>query len=219
MRKIPEYKGKLRKNLIYVPEIIESCTGIRVFGQLLKSFIYSTDLAIIRNTNANAVIAVYPFTAQPIISNAIIAAAGRPVFCGVGGGITTGERSVKLASDAEFHGAFGVVLNKPVTNDVIKRIKAKMDIPVTLTVVSLKDEIKKRIASGVDIFNVSGAEKTADIVRMIRDIDGAIPIIATGGKNEGTIQSVIEAGANAVSHSPPTTAELFKEIMAKYRSE
>ncbi len=219
MKTVPTFVSKLRKNIVSVPEIIETCSGIRVFGQLLKSFLFSTDVALIRNTNANAIIAVYPFTPQPMISHALIMAADKPIFCGVGGGITTGDRSVKLAIDAEFQGALGVVLNKPATNDLIKKLKNKIDIPVVVTVVSEKEDIKSRIAAGVDILNVSGAEKTSEIIKKIRDIDDSIAIIATGGKTDETIRLAIETGANAISYTPPTTGELFREIMIKYRSE
>ncbi|WP_298648034.1 hydrolase [uncultured Proteiniphilum sp.] len=219
MRKAPSYPSRLRKNIVKVPEVIDTCSGINIFGQSLKSFLFSTDVAIIRNTNADAIIAVYPFTPQPLISHALILAADKPIFCGVGGGITTGERCIELALDAEFQGALGVILNKPTQNDTIEKMKMKIDIPIIITIVSGKDDIKERLKAGIDIFNVSGAEKTADIVKKIRDIDDNIPIIATGGKTEVTIQQVIEAGANAVSYTPPTTAELFKEIMIRYRSE
>ncbi|MEA4950253.1 MAG: hydrolase [Petrimonas sp.] len=219
MDKAPSYPSRLRKNIVKVPEIIDTCTGINIFGQLLKSFLFSTDVAIIRNTNADAIIAVYPFTPQPMISHALILAADKPIFCGVGGGITNGERSIDLALDAEFQGALGVILNKPTPNSTIKKMKKKIDIPIIINIVSENDGIKERIKAGVDIFNVSGAEKTADIVRKIRNIDDHIPIIATGGKTDKTIRQVIEAGANAVSYTPPTTADLFKEIMIRYRSE
>lgn len=219
MRKAPSYPSRLRKNIVKVPEIIDTCSGINIFGQLLKSYLFSTDVAIIRNTNADAIIAVYPFTPQPLISHALILAADKPIFCGVGGGITAGERSIELARDAEFQGALGVILNKPTQNETIEKMKLKIDIPIIITIVSDKDDIKGRINAGVDIFNVSGAEKTADMVKKIRDIDENFPIIATGGKSEETIRQVIEAGANAVSYTPPTTAELFKEIMIRYRSE
>lgn len=202
-----------------VPEIIDSCSGIRVFGQLLRSFLFSTDVAIIRNTNANAIIAVYPFTPQPMISHALILAADKPIFCGVGGGLTTGDRSIDLALDAEFQGALGVVLNKPTPNDLIKRLKEKIDIPVLITIVSEKEDIRGRIAAGIDIFNVSGAEKTPDIIKKIRDIDPEVAIIATGGKTDDTIALAIASGANAISYTPPTTAEIFREIMIKYRNE
>src|SRR5690554_4023047 len=150
MRKPPSFTSRLRQNIVTVPEIIDTCSGIRVFGQLLKSFLFSTDVAIIRNTNANAIIAVYPFTPQPVISHALILAADKPIFCGVGGGITTGDRSIRLALDAEFQGALGVVLNKPATNEMIRRLKDKMDIPIVITIVSENEDIEGRIAAGID---------------------------------------------------------------------
>ncbi|HNL06390.1 MAG TPA: hypothetical protein PKH93_02380, partial [Chitinophagales bacterium] len=180
---------------------------------------FSTDVAIIRNTNANAIIAVYPFTPQPLISHALILAADKPIFCGVGGGITNGNRAISLAIDAEFQGAMGVVLNKPTPNDVIKRLKEQIDIPIVITMVSDKEDIRGRIVAGVDILNVSGAANTAKIVHQIRDISDTVAIIATGGKNDDTIAAVIKAGANAVSYTPPSTADLFKDIMNSYRNE
>ncbi|MDO1512563.1 hydrolase [Maribacter confluentis] len=216
---VPVFGSKLRNNIVIVPEVISQCSGIRVFGQSIKSFLFSTDVAIIRNTNANAIIAVYPFTPQPVISNALILAADKPIFCGVGGGITTGVRSLELAIHAEFQGALGVVLNKPTPNSLITKLKEKIDIPVTVTVVSGKEDIQGRIKAGVDIFNVSGAGNTVDIIKKIRDIDTNVAIIATGGKTNETILEAIEAGANAISYTPPSTGELFKGIMEKYRLE
>lgn len=219
MKKIPSFESRLRTNIVTVPEVIDQCSGIRVFGQLLKSFLFSTDVAIIRNTNANAIIAVYPFTPQPLITDALILASDKPIFCGVGGGLTTGSRSVELALHAEFQGALGVVLNKPTPNELIQQLKAKIDIPVIITIVSPNDDIKGRIESGVDIFNVSGAAKTTDIINKIRDLNQDVAILATGGRKEEDISRAIEAGANAISYTPPTTSELFKEIMIRYREE
>jgi hypothetical protein len=219
MDKIPTFQSRLRKNIVTVPEVINECSGIRIFGQLLKSFLFTTDVAIIRNTNANAIIAVYPFTPQPLISHSLILAADKPILCGVGGGITNGDRSINLAIDAEFQGALGVVLNKPTSNDLIKRLKDKIDIPIIITVVSENDDFEGRIKAGVDIFNVSGAEKTSNIIKIIREINGEIAIIATGGKSEETIRLAINSGANAISYTPPTIGELFKDIMTKYRNE
>ncbi|WP_448518430.1 hypothetical protein [Rhodoflexus sp.] len=217
--KIPSFTSRLRNNIVVVPEAIAACSGIKVFGQVLKSFLFCTDVAIIRNTNANAIIAVYPFTPQPIISHALILAADKPIFCGVGGGITSGDRAIDLAIDAEFQGALGVILNKPTPNDLIKRLKDKIDIPVVVTIVSEKEDIEGRIAAGVDILNVSGAEKTPQIVKRIRDISSDVAIIATGGKTDEAIHLAIESGANAISYTPPTTGELFRNIMLKYRNE
>lgn len=216
---IPTYGSKLRKNIVEVPETIANCSGIKVFGQVLKSFLFSTDIAIIRNSNADAIIGVYPFTPQPSISQALITAADKPIFCGVGGGVTSGIRVIELALHAEFQGALGVVLNKPTTNALITDLKQKIDIPVTITIVSERDDIKGRLEAGVDIFNVSGGANTAAIVKRIRDYNTDVGIIATGGKSDESINEVIAAGANAVSYTPPTTGQLFKEIMQKYRSE
>ena len=46
-----------------------------------------------------------------------------------------------------------------------------------------------------------------------------IPIIATGGNRPETITATIEAGANAITYTPPTAQELFKTMMSKYREE
>ncbi len=213
----PVFDGNLRKNIVRVPDSIGQCSGITILGRNLKSFIFSTDVAIIRNCNADAVMAVYPFTPQPMISHALILASDKPVFCGVGGGTTAGQRCVEIAIDAEFQGALGVVLNQPTTNDLVARVKGVLEIPIIVTVVSLTEDIEARIDSGVDIFNISGGLDTPAIVKRIRSIAPEFPVIATGGRSDETILEIIDAGANAVSYTPPSTSELFKPLMAKYR--
>jgi hypothetical protein len=217
--KAPVFDGNLRKNIVRVPEIINQCSGICILGRVLKSFIFSTDVAIIRNCNADAIMAVYPFTPQPIISHALMLASDKPVFCGISGGLTSGKRSVEIGIDAEFQGALGVVVNQPTPNSLIKALKRKLEIPVILTIATEETDFESRIEAGVDIFNISGASNTKNIVKKIRQIAPEFPLIATGGKKDQTILEVIEAGANAVSFTPPTTGELFKPIMEKYRSE
>lgn len=216
---IPEIEGTLRKHMIKVPEVIHQVSGILIFGKLIKSLVFTTDVAIIKNCNANAVIAVYPFTPQPIITHSIISASDVPVFCGVGGGTTTGKRVVNLAMDAEFQGAIGVVVNAPASNEIVIRLRKKIDIPIVITVVSEKTDLKKRLEAGTTIFNVSGASQTASIVRKIRKEYPEVPIIATGGPNEESILQTIEAGANAITYTPPTCGEIFKHLMNKYRDE
>ena len=44
-----------------------------------------------------------------------------------------------------------------------------------------------------------------------------VPIIASGGKTNDSIAATIQAGANAITYTPPTAQELFKITMAKYR--
>ncbi|NLA14567.1 MAG: hydrolase, partial [Tissierellia bacterium] len=80
-----------------MPQEIYNASGIKIFGKRIKSLIYTTDLAIIKNNNADGVIAVYPFTPQLAINQAIIDISPTPVFVGVGGGTTTGQRSIDIA--------------------------------------------------------------------------------------------------------------------------
>ncbi len=214
---VPEIKGTLRSHMINVPEIIRTASGIKIFGKRLKSFLFTTDIAVIKNTNADAIMAVYPFTPQPVITEVLVTASDVPVFCGVGGGLTMGKRVVNLALDAEFKGAMGVVVNSPTSNDVIKAMRDTIDIPIVVTVVSENDDIEKRIESGTTIINVSAGKRTSEVVRQVRKKYPELPIIATGGKNEESIKETIEAGANAISYTPPTTSELFAVTMEKYR--
>lgn len=216
---VPEIQGNLRKHIVKVPEVIKQVSGICIFGKLIKSLIFTTDVAIIKNCNANAVIAVYPFTPQPIITHALISASDVPVFSGVGGGTTTGKRVVNLAMDAEFQGAIGVVVNAPTSNETVIRLRDRIDIPIVVTVVSEKTDFKKRLEAGTTIFNVSGAKNTTLIVRKIREQYPEVPIIATGGPTDESILETIEAGANAITYTPPTNGEIFKHLMNKYRSE
>jgi len=214
---IPELNGSLRKNLIILPKAVEEASGIRINGKLIKSLLFSTDVAIIRNTNADAIIAVYPFTPQPIITEALMLAAQVPVFCGVGGGTTSGQRVINLALHAEFQGAIGVVVNAPIPNKILNRIAKTVDIPIVVTVVSTEENITERIANGAQILNISGAHQTPAIVRKIRENHIDIPIIATGGPSESTILETIRAGANAITYTPPTNGEIFRNLMNKYR--
>ena len=96
----PNVESRLR-HILRMPQEVYSASGIVVNGRRLKSFVFTTDLAIIRNCDADAVFAVYPFTPQQAISHAIIQASYIPVFCGVGGGTTKGMRTLQLAQDVE----------------------------------------------------------------------------------------------------------------------
>ena len=215
----PVIKGELRKNIVEVPQAIWKASGIVVMGRRIKSLLFSTDIAIICNCNADAVLAVYPFTPQQRIANAIVTNSSLPVFCGVGGGVTNGRRSVMLARDAEAHGAFGVVVNVPMANETIAEMKMVIDIPVIATVVNENMDIDARLRAGTGILNVSAAEKTPELVKYIRKDFPDVPIIATGGPVEDTVLDTIAAGANAISYTPPSTKTLFQTIMNGYRQQ
>lgn len=217
-QKIPEVKGYLRNFMLHVPEPIYKCSGIKIFGRRIKAVLFSTDVSIIRNTNADAVIAVYPFTPQPVITQAVTTAADVPVFVGVGGGLTQGTRVLNLALHAEYQGAIGVVVNAPTKNEIIKQLKQTIDIPVVVTVASEDTDIAARIEAGADILNISAAAKTPQLVKAIRERFPDVPIIATGGPTDETINATIEAGANAITWTPPSNGEVFKDIMEAYRN-
>ena len=217
-KKMPnKIDGNLRAFSLRVPEPIYKCSGILVFGKRIKSLVFSTDLSIITNVNADAIIAVYPFTPQPIITQALLMAADVPVFAGVGGGLTQGQRVVNLAMFAEMQGATGVVLNAPTADEVVQHVSETIDIPIVVTVARDDTDYAARIAAGADIFNVSAAADTPRIVRDIRTRFPDMPIIATGGPTDESILETIEAGANAITWTPPSNGEIFKDIMAAYR--
>lgn len=217
---IPEISSELRQKTVQVPETIYQASGIMILNRRIKSLLFSTDIAVIKNSNANSIMAVYPFTPQLSITQAIIEVAPVPVFVGVGGGITTGNRSIHIALQAELLGAYGVVVNVPMKVEVIKKMSKEIDIPIISTVVSEYDEVIEKIKAGVQILNVSGGKETPLIVKKLRqDLGAEFPIIATGGPTDESILRTIEAGANAITYTPPTSANIFEDIMVKYREE
>lgn len=216
---IPEIMTMLRKDTIHVPNVIRDCTGIKIFGKRIKSICYSTDISIIRNIDADAVIAVYPFTPHPTITKCIIEAADIPVFSGVGGGLTQGNRSVNMSMFAEANGSLGVVVNAPTSKETIYDISQMIDIPIVGTITSEFTDVKEKIDAGVKILNVSGGKETANIVRLIRKDYPDFPIMATGGPTEASILETIDAGANAITYTPPTNGDLFSKKMDIYREK
>ena len=214
---VPEYRGNLRDHMIEIPRCIAQASGIRVFGRRIKSLVFTTDVAIIRNINADAVIAVYPFTPQPIITQALLLAADIPVFAGVGGGLTTGRRVTMLAGYAEVQGATAVVMNAPTSNEILAEVAKVVDIPAIITIVNDHVDFQSRVEAGAAIFNVAAGANTPELVRQIRRELPEFPVIATGGPTEESIRETIQAGANAISWTPPPTASLFKDSMAAYR--
>lgn len=214
---MPRVESRLRHNILEIPEEVYQASGIVVYGRRIKSLVFSTDLAIIRNCNADAVFAVYPFTPQQAIGDAIIKYSYIPVFCGIGGGTTKGLRTVSLAKDAESLGAMGVVLNAPITDLNLLAVSKSVDIPVIITVTHEDTDIQARLDNGASILNVAGAANTPKIVEKIRRDFPDVPIIASGGNQSDTIRRTIEAGANAITYTPPSTQVLFRTLMDRYR--
>lgn len=214
---IPKITTELRKDLVAVPPVIKQASGIQIFGKRIRSIIFTTDIAIIRNTNADAVIAVYPFTPHPAITKSIIEAADIPVFSGVGGGLTQGQRSAYMSLFAEAQGSIGVVLNGPTPVETVKKVADVVAIPIVSTVTSIYTPIDDKLAAGVKLINISAGKETAATVRHFRQAYPDLPIIATGGPTEADILETIEAGANAITFTPPSNGDLFKQKMESYR--
>lgn len=216
---VPEVTTALRQNLVKVPEVIKQASGIIILGKKIRSIVFSTDIALIRNINADAVLAVYPFTPHPAIMQAISMSADIPILAGIGGGLTHGERSMNMSLFAESLGSLAVVLNAPTPVTTIQRVEEVIDIPIILTVVSAKTDLAPYLAAGVDIVNISGAAATVEIIKSVRQRYPELPIIATGGPTDATIAAAIAAGANAISYTPPSNGALFKAKMAHYRED
>ena len=216
-KQIPQVESRLRHHILEMPKEILKASGIVIFGRRIKSLVFTTDLAIIKNCDADAVFAVYPFTPQQSISDAIIKASYIPVFCGVGGGTIQGVRTISLAKDVESQGAMGVVLNAPISDMNLLAVARAVDIPTIITITDEKCDVGMRIECGASILNVAAAGKTPELVRSIRRQFPEIPIIATGGNKPDTILATIDAGANAITYTPPSTQEMFKIMMSRYR--
>lgn len=215
---VPELASRLRGRSVILPEEIYQCSGIKILGTRIKSLIFTTDVAVIKNCNAQAVMCVYPFTPTLTITQAVLDVANMPVFVGVGGGLTTGQRMIALSLHAELLGAYGVVVNAPVELDMIREISHILDIPVVATIASKNDDYLAKVKAGANILNVSGGKETVDLVKTIRkDLGSEFPIIATGGNTPELILETIGAGANAITYTPPSSAEIFKTVMEHYR--
>lgn len=48
------------KHTVEVPEVMYKASGINVNGRRIKSLLFSTDVALIANNNADAILSVYP---------------------------------------------------------------------------------------------------------------------------------------------------------------
>ena len=208
---------KTTKPLTVPYPVVQLCKGISINGKTIKSILFSTDMAIIENSDADAVLAVYPFDPSLRIIKSLIDFSGKPVICGVGGGRTQGKTSLKIAIAAEQAGACGLIVNQPFKNKNIEQIKRATKIPVISSVSTIDFSFSARINAGTDIFNVTGGSKTPEIINRINYAVPGVPIMATGGKNRECIVAAIGAGADAIVLTPPTPGDLFKNIMERYR--
>ena len=216
-KQVPSLHWDARNHSLTIPACVSECGGIRIFGRRIKSLAFSTDVAIIKNINADAIIAVYPFTPQPVISQAIISVSDVP---GIRGRGRRNHHRLPLRPAGHPVRAPGC-LRRGAECPHLRRChppdQKVVDIPVVITVVSAHTDIGGRLEAGADFLNVSGAAATPEIVAEIRRDFPKVPIIATGGPTEESILRTIQAGANAITYTPPSNGVLFARIMNQHR--
>ncbi len=200
-----------------VPQAAHDCPGIKLLGRTVRSLVFSTDLVVIRNCDADAVLAVYPFTCQPAITQALVSTAGRPVLTGVGGSTTSGARSVLLAMESETQGVSGVVLNYGAVPELVASIAQTVDVPVVATITDWNDLAHEKVAAGALVLNVAAGARTPQVVTAVREELPYMPIIATAGPTEESARATVDAGADAISWTPPSLQQIEKELMARAR--
>lgn len=217
MRQPLPVENRLSSSAARIPEQVSQSPGIVVQGRLLRSFAFTTDAAIARNTNADAILAVYPFTGDPTITQALLSAARAPLFVGVGGGTTTGPRVIQLAMIAEMQGVSGVVLNAPSPTATVYDVSRAVNVPVIATVTACNGLVDEKIDAGAAIINVAAGGKTPHVVREIKQRYPLVPLIATGGGTPDSMLETIASGADALSWTPPSIAAWQHSAMEHYR--
>ncbi|MDR2223770.1 MAG: hypothetical protein LBE34_13710 [Flavobacteriaceae bacterium] len=195
------------------------CKGLLLKNTKVKSILFSTDIALIENNDADAILAVYPFAPSQSIIKTLIDFSNKPVICGIGGGITQGDVAITIAKKAEKLGAAAVIVNQPFKNEDIIQVKKHISIPIISSVSTLNFDFKARIDAGVSCFNITGGTDTNKIVEYIQKEFPDFPIISTGGKTTESLESITNKKINAVILTPPSNGELFRSIMDDYRND
>ncbi len=196
--------GRLRKAALRMPDEIEEASGFTLFGRRIKSLIYTTDVAVIRNSNADAVFAVYPFTPQPAITQALLTVAECPVFVGVGGGTTTGKRSVRDGVSPRCRARRAVWSTPQPPPRWSSTPPTSPTSPVIRHGLRCDDDAHERCARAPRILTSRPARTRHRVLRELREHYPNLPLIAPGGKTPESIRETIAAGANAIIWTPPS---------------
>ncbi|MEX0607865.1 MAG: hypothetical protein WD016_07080 [Balneolaceae bacterium] len=207
----------LTGNKYELPEAIEGCKGMNLGGHQVRSILLSTDLSYILNLKADAIMVINPFEKSEHLNKAITSLSKKPVLCDIGGGFLKEELTIKLSKSAFEFGAAGVVISKPTSYITIQKIRDQISGPLIYTVMFAEEKFSELAGAGVDIFNVSTGETTAETVAEIRSEFPEIPIMANGGPYDSTIYETIENGADAIVFNPPTATEMLRSIFDGYR--
>ena len=93
------------------------------------------DVAVLANCDADAILAVYPWTPNTRILQAVATVANVPILAGIGGGLTKGLRAATIGAFAEESGAQAVVLNAPTPIETLINVNRVVDVPTLYTIV------------------------------------------------------------------------------------
>lgn len=176
-------RGSCASTAFRFPAASASAAAFAFSGGASSRWCFPRMWPIIKNINADAVIAVYPFTPQPAITQAILSVSEVPGVCRGGGwphqwaevgqhrrlcrasgGLWAGVQRLHHRGGHSGHQGDG---GDPA--GVHGGVGAGRTWPGSW-------------AAGVDFLNVSGAARTPEIVAHIREIFPEVPIIATGGR-------------------------------------
>ena len=108
---------------------------------------------------------------------------------------------------------------RPRTRVPSQGMAERVDVPIVVTATKLDALVHDQIAAGARIVNVAAAKETAYVVEDLRRAYPNLPIMASGGSNDETILATIEAGANAISSTPPSLQELERRVVNRHRPE
>jgi len=122
-----------------------------------------------------------------------------------------------VALHSEMQGVAGVVVNTSIPIDTVEALAERLNVPVVVTVCADDAVAARQIEAGATMVNVAAGARTAEVVSSLRRRYGDLPIIATGGRTDESIARTIEAGADAISWTPPDIRVLERAVMEKAR--
>ena len=78
--------------------------------------------------------------------------------------------------------------------------------------------VPAQLGAGARIANVAAGRQTPEVVAQLREKYPDLPIIASGGHTNETAAQTIQAGADAITWTPPSMAELEHIAMEHNRA-
>jgi 2-keto-3-deoxy-6-phosphogluconate aldolase len=217
--KLQQQDFLLSANKYHIPDVIAESPGIKIEKSLVRSVLLSTDLAYIQNMDADSIMTVNPFEKSMELNKVLVDFVSKPVFSDVGGGLLREEQIIEHSKNALQAGSSGVVISKPTAPEIIHNLKEEVDGMLIYTLMLDAEPVQELAHAGVDIFNITTGEVTAESVKKVRDKLPEISIMASGGPHDSTIRETISAGADAIVFNPPTASEILRSVFDTYRSQ